>query len=104
MQINRRARLLGGLTLGLIAGLPAVPALAQSGDTDGVTSRLIELLVKRGVLQREDANALLAEAKAEKTQSAKLATKRPKPAPATAAAANTAAKPPEEPVAPVPCG
>ncbi len=67
------------------------PALAQSADSDGVTGRLIELLVKRGVLQRDDAQALLAEARAKPTKTAAKPAKPP---------AVAAAKAAEEPAAP----
>jgi hypothetical protein len=103
MPMKARAWLPGALMAGLLLGLPTAPALAQSGDGDGVTGRLIELLVKRGVLGREDANALLAEAKAEKAKTAKVAAKPAKAAPAGAAVATATAAgaaPPEEPVAP----
>jgi len=72
---KRRIRLPGALIAAALSSLPATPSLAQTGDSDSVTNRLIELLVKRGVLQRDDANALLAEAKAEKKKPAKLAAK-----------------------------
>jgi hypothetical protein len=72
MLMKRRAWLPGAVAAVLTLGLSPGPALAQSGE-DGVTSRLIELLVKRGVLQRDDAAALLADARAEKTKTAKAA-------------------------------
>ena len=72
---KRRIRLPGALIAAALSSLPATPSLAQTGDSDSVTNRLIELLVKRGVLQRDDANALLAAAKAEKKKPAKLAAK-----------------------------
>jgi hypothetical protein len=63
------------LTAGLLLGPGSPPALAQTGEPDGVTGRLIELLVKRGILHRDEADALVAEAKAEKR--AKVAARPP---------------------------
>lgn len=93
---------LGVLTAGLLFGSPA---WAQSGDSDSVTSRLIELLVKRGVLARDDASALLAEAKAEKPHPTKRAAKSAAPVasvttPPAAPDTTPETAPPEEPVAP----
>ncbi len=85
----------GVLTAGLLLALPAAPVRAQSDEVDGVTGRLIELLVKRGVLHRDEANALLAEAKAEKARPAKAAAK-----PATTVAAGTKVKPAAEEAVP----
>jgi hypothetical protein len=81
----------GALVTGLLLGSPEAPAWAQAGD-DGLTGRLIELLVKKGVLPREEASALLAEAKADNARNAK---KPAKPAPEAGAT-----PPPEEPVPP----
>jgi hypothetical protein len=85
-----------GLLAGaLLLGLPVAPALAQSDEADGVTGRLIELLVKKGVLPRDEADALLREAKAEKAKPAKPAAKLKE-----ATAAPTTAAPEEPAVAP----
>jgi hypothetical protein len=100
MPMTLRAWLPGALTAGLLMVLSTAPALAQSEEADGVTGRLIELLVKRGVLQRNDANALLAEAKAEKTKTGKGVARPAKSAQTAAAAPGAAAsaKPTEEAV------
>ena len=68
MTTKVRAWLLGGT---MAAALLMSPALAQPSEPDNVTARLIELLVKKGVLPRDEANALLQEAQAEKTRSKK---------------------------------
>jgi hypothetical protein len=83
----------GSLTTMLLLGLSATPLRAQPADSDKLTGRLIELLVKKGVLPREDAAALLAEAKEEQAKSVKAA---PKPRPASV----MPAAPDETPVAP----
>jgi hypothetical protein len=86
----------GTLVAALLLGSPSARAQAEPGDVDGVTGRLIELLVKKGVLPRDEANALLAEAKAERAKIAKPAA----PPVAPTALGPKAAKPPEEPVPP----
>lgn len=89
---------LSGATVMVTLLLGSAPAWAQasSGDDDGLATRLIELLVKKGVLPRDDANALLHEAQAEKTKNAKAAAK-----PAAKAAGSAAkAAPAEEAVPP----
>jgi hypothetical protein len=76
----------------LLLGSPSAWAQDQSGDGDALAVRLLELLVKKGVLPRDDANALLREAQAQNAKKAKPAAK---PA---ASAAKVA--PPEEPIPP----
>ena len=86
----------GALAAALLLGLASAPAQAQ-GDGDGVTGRLIELLVKKGVVPRDEANALLAEARAEKARSAKQPAKSVSTGkPAAPVAESTS---PEEPIA-----
>ncbi len=84
-----RAWLAGGtVAVALLLGAPPARAQDQSGDGDALAVRLIELLVKKGVLPRDDANALLREAQSENAKKAKTATK-----PAKSAS-------PEEPIPP----
>ena len=104
MPIKLRVWLSGAMLAAVVLlGSAAAPAWAQ-GDSDGVTARLIELLVKKGVLPRDEANALLVEARAEKSKSAKRPVKSavsaPDMRPATEAAASPDEAPPEQPVPP----
>ncbi len=65
--------------------------MAQTPDDSGVTNRLIELLVKKGVLQAADAKALLAEARAEKPAGPTARAARPTVAARAAASASASA-------------
>jgi len=71
-------RLLALLLFVTLLGLSVDPACA--GD-DAVTGRLIELLVKKGVLPADEAAALLTEAKAGKPKSGKVKAAKNTPAP-----------------------
>src|ERR1700688_373988 len=79
----------------------ASPVAAHTSDEGGVTGRLIELLVKKGVLPREDADALLKEARAEAPRAKKLAAR---PVPQRAAERGGAATPSESATASEPSG
>src|SRR5579862_967577 len=94
VPISHCARRQRMLLAALLVGLSAAPSLARAEETDGVTNLLIELLVKKGILQQDDANALLAEAKAERKKAAKAAKN------ATTASATAGVAPPAA-VAPV---
>jgi hypothetical protein len=74
----------------LFLAIPA-PTWAQPAESDDVTTRLIDLLVKKGVVKRDEAVALLQEVKA-----GKAPTKKPKAMP-TAAVPN---EPEEEKIPP----
>lgn len=88
----RRALLIGGVSAAVLLAMTAAPALAQQTSPEmAVVDKLIQRLVARGVLDQSDADALLAQAKAE---AARAAPQGQPPAPAAAAVAPGAVRVP----------